>query len=228
MTTICSHTLVRNGMPFIDLVLRQVLPFVNRMLITVSEKSNDSTLSLLERLRDEFPKKVFIDTESVGYPAELTLERQKQVEKTTEDWIWFLDDDDYWPTHEIEKIVKAIRKEEDVDGYSVNPYQVVDKNHYDNEWWNRSFSKFFKNQPGINYRGGWPRDMIFLNGTMLYWKTNPRMKRLPKARFYHLSYIKSDSFRNRDWAQAFAHKGISPAKFTKEQKKDTERIFKHL
>jgi len=152
MKSFCSHTLVRNGMPFIDLVLRQVIPFANRCLVTISDKSTDGTLKVLRQLEKEFPNKVFIDFENVKSPGELTGERQKQVDKTYEDWILFLDDDDYWPKESLKEILLKIEASNEIDAYSVTPYQVIDEHHYDLNWHNKSFTKWFKNQKGINYR----------------------------------------------------------------------------
>ena len=227
MKTFASHTLVRNGKPFVDLVLRQVVPFANRCLITISEKSTDGTLEILEQLKKEFPDKIFIDFENVQSPGQLTQERQKQVEKTFEDWILFLDDDDYWPEENLVKMVELINKEEDIDGYSVNPYQVIDKSHHDWDWRNKSFSKWFKNQKGINYRHPWPRDMIYLNDQVLYHKVNPRMKRID-TRFFHLSYIKGYSFRNEEWAKTFAHRIGSKVEIPQEMMKHIWKIYEQL
>ena len=103
--TFASHTLVKNGTPFIDLVLRQVIPFANRCLITVSTSSDDGTFQLLDKLESEHPDKIIINFENVDSPGELTQERQALVDETEEDWILFLDDDDYWPTSSLASIM---------------------------------------------------------------------------------------------------------------------------
>ena len=228
MVTIASHTLVKNGMPFIDLVLRQAIPFVNRSLITVSRKSDDGTLEVVQKLQSEFPDKVFVDFEEISSPGELTGERQKQVEKTTEDWIWFLDDDDYWPTESIELMRGLIEMGVDVDGYSISPYQVVSKEHHDGSWSGKFFLKFFKNQPGINYRHPWPRDLIYLNDTLLYWKGNHRVPRIGRKMFYHLSNVKDHSFRSEDWAKRFKDKIGAPVKFPEDQMKHIWKIYEQF
>jgi glycosyltransferase involved in cell wall biosynthesis len=227
MKSFCSHTLVRNGMPFIDLVLRQVIPFANRCLVTISDKSTDGTLKVLRQLEKEFPNKVFIDFENVKSPGELTGERQKQVDKTYEDWILFLDDDDYWPKESLKEILLKIEASNEIDAYSVTPYQVIDEHHYDLNWHNKSFTKWFKNQKGINYRHPWPRDLIYLNDTLLYWKTNPRVPSLDK-KFFHLSNIKSGSFRNEDWAVKFKDKIGTPHPIPESQMKHIWKIYEQF
>lgn len=225
--TFASHTLVKNGKPFIDLVLRQVIPFANRCLITISEKSTDGTLEVLEQLKKEFSDKVFIDFENVQSPGQLTQERQKQVDKTFEDWILFLDDDDYWPEENLKEMVELIEKGEDIDAYSVMPYQVIDEYHYDLSWYNKSFTKWFKNQKGVHYRFPWPRDLIYLNETLLYWKTNPRVPNLGK-KFFHLSHIKNTSFRKEDWAVRFKEKAGIPSPFPEDQMKHIWKIYEQF
>ena len=200
MKNFCSHTLVKQGNPFIGLVLRQVIPFMNRCLVTISEKSTDGTLQVLRELEKEFPNKIYISFEKVKEPGLLTLERQKQLEKTAEDWCLFLDDDDYWPTDSIKEMIKWIEKNgDDVEGFVSRPYQVVDQHHYDGSWRYKWYMKWFRNQPGLNYRDAWPRDILYLNDTKLYWRFNLRVPRLP-PRFFHLSYIKGYSFRDEKWA----------------------------
>jgi glycosyltransferase involved in cell wall biosynthesis len=194
VNTICAHTIVKNGMPFIGLVLRQVLPMVNRSYITISEKSNDGTLDVLKKIEKEFAPKVTILFENVQDPAELTKERQKQLDMTLEDWVLFLDDDDFWSSEALAEI-HDLMEDHDVDGFAVRPYQLINQDYYDQSFKNKWFTKFFRNQPGVHYEHPWPRDLIYKGSELLYWKTNPRVPRIP-VRYFHLSHIKDYSFRN--------------------------------
>ena len=234
MKTVCSHTLVKQGKPFIDLVLRQVIPFMERCLITISEKSTDGTLEILRKLEKEFPNKLYISFEKVQSVGELTQERQKQLDQTVEDWCLFLDDDDYWPTDSIEEMIKWIEKEGDnVEGFVSRPYQVIDSRHYDGSWRYKWYLKWFRNQPGLNYRDPWPRDILYLNDTKLYWRFNKRVPRLP-PKFFHLSYLKDYSFRDEKWAGHHAEafwKGSDKTQaipFPEEVKKNVWKIYDHL
>src|SRR3990167_8904436 len=149
--TITSHTIVRNGMPFIIPVLKAVSPLMTKMFITISEKSDDGTKEAILALND--PK------------IEIEYELDKAI-------------------HELDS---------DVDGLAVNPYQLIDKENYDSSWWNKWFTKFFRNE-NINYRGPWPNDWIYKGDEILYWKKNPRIKKVP-YRFFHLANVKPHSFR---------------------------------
>ena len=190
--TITSHTIVKNGMPFIIPVLKAVEPLMTKMVITISEKSSDGTREAVEALKWF---KLTILYENVSNPSLLTQERQKQVNLTNTDWILFLDDDDYWDIYELDKCLHELSDE--VDGLGINPYQMLDKENEDSSWINKKyFTKLFKND-NINYRYPWPRDMIYKGDVLLYWKTNPRVKVVP-YRFWHLANLKNYSFRNND------------------------------
>lgn len=194
MSKIVSHTICRNGQPFIGAVLRAALPLVDRMIITISKKSNDGTRQVIEGL--DSPK-VELYEEEVADLGQLTQERQKQVGMTDSgDIIWFLDDDDFWEEDQAKSCIQFL-KQSDLDAISVNPYQVLDKEHEDARWINKKyFTKFFKNVD-INYRHPWPRDLIYKGDELLYHKVNPRNKAVA-YKFWHLAAIKNYSFRKND------------------------------
>ena len=212
--TCTSHTLVKNGMPFIGKVLEQVQPYMSQMLITISNKSTDGTWDEIQKIKMKYPKKVDIDIEDVRSPGELTEEENKMLRKSTGDWILFLSDDDYWPQDQLKLCIGELDKNPDILAYSVNPYQLIDWGHYDNSWRNKSFSKFFRRE-GSQYIRPWPRDLIAdKNGKPLYWKTHSFVKVLP-YKFYHLSYMKGHSFRTEEWANEFRQKIGEPMKLKK-------------
>lgn len=191
MSNITSHTICKNGQPFIGEVLKVALPLVDRMLITISVKSSDGTRQVIESLQSP---KIELYEENVADLGELTKERQKQVDMTGfGDIIWFLDDDDFWEEKEVRACLDYLSSN-DIDAIGVNPYQVLDKEHEDARWINKKyFTKFFKNV-NINYRHPWPRDLIYKGDTLLYHKTNSKVPRVP-YKFWHLAAVKNYSFR---------------------------------
>lgn len=224
MNKIYTHTLVKNGMPFIDLVLRQVEPFAEKMLITLSQKSTDGTAEALEIFAIEFPDKVELMTEDVAHWSDLTIERQKQLDMTPDGkWVLFLDDDDYWSTKNIQNIVNNYLNQ-DVDALSVRPFQVIDRGYYDTSWRDKWFTKWFKKQPGVHYKNPWPRDVLYLNDEMLYWRKNKRVPCIPEP-YFHLSNIKDGSFRNEEWAKKYKEKIGVPYFIPELYKKDMEKIY---
>ena len=210
MATVSSNTVVRNGMPFIGKVLRQVAPIVDELIVTISDKSDDGTIKEVSRVFEEFPGKVFVDFESGG-PGELTQVQQAQADRSKGEWILFLSDDDFWPQEELKKCIAELDKVRDILAYSVNPYQLIDFATHDDSWRNKSFSKFLRKE-GMRYIGTWPRELPCDNhGKPLYWKSHAQVQRLP-YRFYHLSYLKEYSFRNEEWAKAFRMRQGKPVK----------------
>jgi glycosyltransferase involved in cell wall biosynthesis len=219
-----SNTLIKNGMPFVDLVLRSAEPFMDEMIITVSRKSTDESLKVVEKFAKDFPEKVFVDFEDVKEPKELTQVRQNQLDKSTGDWILFLDSDDYWPKDRLSYVISCLNN--GYDGLSVSPFQVIDKEHYERQWTHMGFTKFFRKQPGVHYEGNFPRDLIYKDEKMLYWKTNERVPMIP-CMFYHLSHLKNYSFRNEPWAKnEFEQKVGALLSFDEINKEDVENIFK--
>ncbi|MEK9207080.1 MAG: glycosyltransferase [Patescibacteria group bacterium] len=194
MSKIVSHIIVKNGQPFIGAVLKAALPVVDRMLITISKKSNDGTREVIESLQSP---KIELYEEEVANLGLLTQERQKQVDMTDKgDIIWFLDDDDFWEEDQARGAIEYLINN-DIDAISVNPYQILDKEHEDARWVNKKyFTKFFKNVD-INYRNPWPRDLIYKGDELLYHKVNPRNQVVP-FKFWHLAAVKNYSFRKND------------------------------
>lgn len=223
--TITSNTILKNDMPFIDMVLRNVEPFVDEMIITISNKSNDGTMDKVEKFAKDFPMKVQLRFESVSEPKFLTQVRQDQLNISHSDWIFFVDSDDYWPENRLKYIISFL--DNDIDALAVSPYQVIDFEHYERQWTHMGFTKFFRNQKGVHYEGDWPRDLIYKDKELLYWKTNNRVPMIP-CMFYHLSRLKYYSFRSESWAKGFEQKVGQVINFNKLNEKDLERIYKCL
>lgn len=196
---ITSNTIVKNGMPFIDMAVRNAQPYMNKMFITVSEKSNDGTWKAMKKFQKEFPVKVHLDTENVSDPSELTEIRQRQLDMSDEGWIMFLDADDIWFPEELNQIknhyIKPRYQTKELDGLSVSPYQVVTEHYHDDSWRKKSFTKFFRKQKGVHYRHPWPRDLIYKDDELLYWKKNKKVPHIP-VRFFHVSNLMKWRFRD--------------------------------
>ena len=223
---ITSHTLVRNGQPFISLVLRQVEPLIDKMFITISKKSSDRTLETVVRFEDEHPQKVKLLFEDVEVAGDLTKERQKQLDYTEDgSWVLFLDDDDYWPSISLGQIKRILNM--DVDAFAISPIQLIDKKTQDISWNNRWFTKFFKKQKGVCYKHPWPKDLIYKDDEMLYWKKNKRVMRI-EPKFIHLSYLKGQSFRKEQGFEKYNLKVGQIQEVGEVWKDDIEKIYECL
>ena len=209
--TITSNTLVKNGMPFIGKVLRQVAPYMDEMIIAISRKSDDGTIKEINEALKDHMDKVTIIWEDVSKPAELTEVENEMVKISKSEWILFLSDDDYWPVDQLSLCLDELDKDDNILAYSVNPYQLIDFEHYDYSWRNKSFSKFLRRK-GLRFIKNWPRELAAdENNKALYWRKHPQVKCLP-YKFYHLSYIKNHSFRTEDWATSFKQTLGNPMK----------------
>lgn len=206
MSSYASHTIVKNGMPFIGKVLRQVAPFMDKMFVAVSHHSTDGTINEVMKFIGENPGKVEFIEEWETNPAKLTNLRNFQVERTKQDWILFLDDDDYWPQDQLKDCLNRLELDEETLSFSVNPYQLTSPKTYDESWLGKKFfAKFLRNK-GLKYIGDWPDDWpCDEKGERLYWKTHPKADILPYY-FYHLALLKPNSFRNEEWAKKYKYK----------------------
>lgn len=214
MVKCTSNTIVKNGMPFIGKVLEQAAPLMDKMVITLSEKSNDGTKDEILKIIKKYPDKITLLYENVNSPTELTAERNKQLQYSNSDWILILDDDDYWETDQLKGCLAELPEDPEILACAVNPIQLLDRETYNNKWEGKKwFSKFMRKCPELHYIRPWPRDLP-INGKILHWKYCDKIKNLP-YRFYHLTNLKNSSFRKEGWAKWFNRENIRPMKLSK-------------
>lgn len=96
--------------------------YKNLEIILVDDKSKDSTLKKVNRIKDKRIKIIKLK-KNVG-AAEA---RNKGIEASTGDYICFLDSDDYWKLDKIEKQIKFIKDKVFI--YSEYQYLRNDKTH---------------------------------------------------------------------------------------------------
>lgn len=212
MVKCISNTIVKNGMPFIGKVLEQAAPLMDKMIITLSEKSNDGTKDEILKILAKYPEKLILLYENVSSPADLTAERNKQLQYSDSEWVLTLDDDDYWETEQLKKCIDNLPEYPDILACAVNPIQLLDKENCNSKWEGKKwFSKFLRKTPDLHFVYPWPRD-VPKNGEILHWKFSKKVLHLP-YRFYHLSEIKDYSFRKKEsWAERFNRDKIVPGK----------------
>jgi len=212
-------------MPFIGAVLEQVVPFVDKCVISISKRSNDGTNDVISDLAKKYPGQFDVQYEKYTNQPELTFERQSQVYRSEgADWLLFLDDDDYWPTESLKSMFELLDKP--VPGIAIAPYQVLDENTHDGMWCKKWFTKWFRNDY-INFRGIWPRDLVYTRNTPLYWKENNQVLKVP-VKFYHLAHVKKHTFRDEEWAKNFKlplRENIRVVNFTDEERNIINEIY---
>lgn len=182
---ITTNTLCKNSADFVEVCLKQVLPFITKAIVSADKSSTDGTPEILERLKGENPK-IELDYYTISEPfKDLVAERNKQLQKTKTEWIWILDDDELYLEEQIKNIFKVL-EEGRADAYLIPCWFPVDKEHYypsKGAWAER----FFRNIPNIKWEGE------FLHETIKIPKT-----RIKTASYIHLSYLKANSWR-KEW-----------------------------
>lgn len=86
----------------IESVINQT--YKNLEIIVVDDKSTDNSLNKLKKIKDKRLKIIKLNKN-----AGVANARNKGVEKATGDYICFLDSDDFWDKHKIEKQIDYIK-----------------------------------------------------------------------------------------------------------------------
>ncbi len=197
MATICSHTIAKNSEDFIEPVLRQILPYVDKAIVSVDFSSTDRTVEIVTKLARENKKILFLCQSNGSVPIKsvssdkLTSERNYQIEATNYDnlspklrekydYIWIVDDDEYYFKDEIEDILSKI---DDNDSYSVKFWFLTDRDHYNPARGKRTI-RFYKNITGLKWKEKFGNEFIPVETT----------RHLSNS-YIHLSYLKKDSWR---------------------------------
>ncbi len=187
MFSITTNTICKNSADFIEPVLKQVLPYVEKAIVSVDRASTDGKIGILERMAKEYHK-IDLDYYEVKNPLkDLVEQKNRQIQKSKSEWIWTLDDDDFYPIEQVKNIIKFLEGAK-ADAYLIKCWFPVDKEHYypPKGNWNE---RFFRNVPGLEWENN------FLHETI----NKPKMRIETKiAYFIHLSYLKTRSWR-REW-----------------------------
>lgn len=191
MATIATHTIVKNGADFIELCLRQVIPFVDRVDVAVSRHSTDGTPEIIKRLTQEFPK-VEMHPYSEDDLEGLTKVRNRQLDRTEEDYIWILDDDEYYLLDDVQTIVN----ESLLDKHDV--YQFAFWLMWDCELYHVPRSRIFtsrviKNFVGLRWDYPFGNETLFVKGI----KVDDEYFDIHQSpiRYVHFSMLKKNSWR---------------------------------
>lgn len=105
----------------VESVLNQTYP-VHEILIC-DDGSNDESFHIVNTLSSNHPKVKWIDCGRNGVPS---IPRNIGVKNATGDWIAFLDNDDFWTTHKIERQLDTIHKF-NAQWVSTNAHMIVNE-----------------------------------------------------------------------------------------------------
>ena len=103
------------------------LDVVNEIIL-IEDGSNDDSLLLAKELEQEFKKVILIQHPDKGNHGTASA-RNLGVEKATNDWVAFLDADDYFLPNRFDKDIKVIKENKNIDGvYSAVGTTYLDEN----------------------------------------------------------------------------------------------------
>lgn len=219
---ITSNTSVtKNGMPFLEIVLKQALPFVDQMIITTSKTAELKTLDVISRISAN--PKVEVYWEEIKGLGELTGVWNRQLEASIGDIIISLGDDDIWPSKDLENSLRYFDKNKNIDGVSINPFQLTDFEHYDSTKDNKFYTTIFR-RDGAYWKLPFPKLLIYNKTGMLYWKKSDRVPKVP-YHFYHLPLLKDWSFRNERQWEHYDYGRVKPVELPDWYKKELKKIL---
>ncbi|HEC64669.1 MAG TPA: glycosyltransferase [bacterium] len=194
MVKICSHTIVKNGADFIEPCLRQILPHVNRALVSIDDRSSDGTVEIIKKLEKEYDN-LDVDYFTVKDSKDLVEARNRQIERTTEDYFWVVDDDEYWLEEDIKRLFKHFEKYDDLAFRVTFWFPINDKQCWLLETRHSQIERVFKNVPGMVWYKTFPAERIHYKGTHLI-RTHKRDRLLKDIFYIHFSYLKDHGWRN--------------------------------
>jgi glycosyltransferase involved in cell wall biosynthesis len=196
--------IVRDEEQFLESCLRQVIPYVNRILIAVDSRSSDKTEEIVRKLVDEFPLKVFAEFPIIGdedWMRDLGEIQNRQLKMTTEKWVWSLDGDEYYPTESLEQLRNKLN--EDVvgdDGYAFYFWYLIDKKHFiRRKQFMGYLERIWRNKDTLIWRRYSPEDKSFYHlydeKCQLHFRKTTRIKKIWEVQYIHFSRLKNWSWR---------------------------------
>jgi len=160
MPSICSNTLLKNSADFIEPCLNSILPYVDRAIVSVDKASADGTIEIMKRMANENPK-IDLDFYEIEDPnIDLPRQRDFQLQKTTEDWIWIVDDDEFYLPEHAQRLKDLMDKDDKYDAYAMRAWFVIDEKHYHPYRGLHRMERIFRNKPTLNWKGIWSKEAI--------------------------------------------------------------------
>lgn len=214
MSSICSNTLLKNSADFVEPCLKSVLPYVDRAIVSVDRTSTDGTIEIMERMAKENPK-IDLDFYEISEPnTDLPKQRERQLKKTTEDWVWIVDDDEYYLPSDAVKLKELADTDTEHSAFALRAWFAIDEKHYHPYRGQHKMERIFRNKPSLHWTGLWSKEAIY-DGTLWLSHYLPEAKVLQihdQVRYLHFSYLK-----NYTWRTAFGAKKFHYPKMSEEE-----------
>lgn len=245
--TIWGNCIVKNEDRYIWFAIKSVINYIDKLII-YDTGSNDRTISIIDRLKVEYPDRIIFEKRDSVDPAGLTELRQEMLEKTESDWLLLLDGDEVWWEYSISKTVNEINNSGELYAL-VNPTinLVGDIYHYQEEEAGEynilgrkghfNIRAINRNIPGLHIKNPYPLEGFFDREKNLIQSIDSKLKFID-APILHLTFLERSSkgdnvALNRDKIKLEIGKNFKknfryPEVFYIERPKEIENPFKKM
>ena len=198
---ISVNTMIKNGEDFIEVCLKAVLPYVSEVIVSIDKKSTDNTVSIIREIASR-NNKIKIDYFEVDDFRKLTEIRNQQLKKSTGDWIWILDDDEYYSKEDIEIILKEMETC-GKDNIALKKKFVLPDYRYHPRFSIKHIERIFKNKSTLEWKGQFQFECVYDGEKRIWLGRNPDLIYISEGEFIHLSHLKKSSWRKDNKAKEF-------------------------
>lgn len=197
------HTICKNSADFLELCLKQVIPYVDIVRLYCDKDSEDGTDKIAKRLseKNENIKLTFYEVKDPI--KDLVAVRNKMLDESIADWIWILDDDEFYTNSQIEEIKEELARSE-YNAYALPFWFILDKNHYHPQRSKSFAERFFRNKDTLEWKGNFSREAIHDENGWMDSKRRKDIVRIPEM-YIHLSYLKKYSWRDKFGKKKFLY-----------------------
>ena len=222
--SIAINMLVRNGEDFIEPCLTSVLLFVNKTVVTVDSRSDDKTREILKKLQDIYSQLEVRESEVKNPVLDLVSARNEQLKGITEDWVWIIDSDEYYPSDTVSDILGVVKKPQ-YDTIALSSWAVWNKEQYHVSTTRIPSARLFRNLPNLHWEGKFGKEALFRDEIKLWNKDEPRPDvKILESRYIHFTHVKKDRWRE-EMKQERSADGRNLRELPKSIKKEIENIL---
>jgi glycosyltransferase involved in cell wall biosynthesis len=150
---ISALIVARNEDIFIGECIKRILPYVEEVIF-VDNESEDDTKKIVEEINDE-KIKIFTHEKT----NDMGVLRQFSLNQATQNWIWQIDADEFYPKEACEKIVEAVKNAKNEISFRVGYCNLSWKKDHIQANFNHFPDRLYKREVIDEYSGILPNDM---------------------------------------------------------------------
>ena len=181
-TSIAVNTLVRDGDDFLEICITTILPYVNRVIITIDSRSKDRTLEIVEKLAKN-PKVEFSVVDITNPHLDLVRARNSQLKGIEEEFGWIVDSDEYHPF--VSRITLG-----DKSAYGFLAWSPWTSTYAHKATSKNPIGRIFRMKTTLEWRGKFGKEILFDGNKKVF----SDVELLP-MRYIHFTHWKKDNWR---------------------------------